>query len=577
MSTKKDGVTRRTFLVVLAGVSLGKFFLPPLFGGRKKAASRSVRKFLEKPTKTKLVGGGFSLEWTEELDDGDVITITWAPETPEEIADATALYDASRDVGVDDEAEGKGPLGKLASRVGELFESRSGRSADEERLLAAIRADLGANEPRLTYARWLMQRGDPLGGWIEADILMETLPETDPRWKELDERWTDLMDKHGETWVKPLKKLGFSMEFWGCYMPSLWFKRGFVEELEIDNPRILPKKADKLFQAAPILHRIKLNYDKMDVAGIVSLPQLAQVDALDFTEVEIDLSALKALIASPRLSRLRELRINGAALDDGGAQLLAESPLLPRLTYLHLKDWPLSPVVAKILATSGALYNLETFDLSYSDNEATTIAMLAASRHLAKVRTLNLEFNHLGDAGITAVAHSSTLCGLRELNVGHCKIGPQGVKALASSKCLGQLTTLDLSGNSGDTEAIRALARGAGSLTTLDLSYIDLEQAAVLELANSPKLANLSVLRLNSCKIGPIGVRAIAESPHLTRLTELALFDCDVGLDGARALAESANLANLKTLELNKDDVPPKGVALLRKRFREDVCGALVE
>jgi hypothetical protein len=83
------------------------------------------------------------------------------------------------------------------------------------------------------------------------------------------------------------------------------------------------------------------------------------------------------------------------------------------------------------------------------------------------------------------------------------------------------------------TEALRAQIMGA---------VRDLGDAGVEALAASPYLASLTTLDLSSIEIGDAGVQALAASPHLANLTELRLYNNRIGEAGARALAASPHL-----------------------------------
>ncbi|MBN9519289.1 TIGR02996 domain-containing protein [bacterium] len=52
---------------------------------------------------------------------------------------------------------------------------------DEAALLAAIRADPGADTPRLVYADWLDDHGRPGGAFLRAECALAAVPADDPR------------------------------------------------------------------------------------------------------------------------------------------------------------------------------------------------------------------------------------------------------------------------------------------------------------------------------------------------------------------------------------------------------------
>jgi uncharacterized protein (TIGR02996 family) len=108
--------------------------------------------------------------------------------------------------------------------------------------LRAIREQPDDDLPRLIYADYLDERGDPRGEFIRVQCLLEGLAEDNPRYEELKRREAELLtDENWSSWGGHLRPFVYSWQF----------RRGFVEKVWISN-RSLLANAPQLFRLAPI-------------------------------------------------------------------------------------------------------------------------------------------------------------------------------------------------------------------------------------------------------------------------------------------------------------------------------------
>ena len=77
-----------------------------------------------------------------------------------------------------------------------------GRS-EEHDLLQAVYTAPDDDAPRLVYADWLEERGDPRAEFIRAQVERAMTPEWDPRHEELEAREQELLREHYEEWAGP--------------------------------------------------------------------------------------------------------------------------------------------------------------------------------------------------------------------------------------------------------------------------------------------------------------------------------------------------------------------------------------
>jgi uncharacterized protein (TIGR02996 family) len=325
----------------------------------------------------------------------------------------------------------------------------------EEPFLAAIAASRDDDAPRLRYADWLSQGGDPLGGFICRQC-RRGRPLLPPRFSssDLDHVEQALLDAHGETWLRPLRQLG--VEDYLEYLDAVVFQSGMVEKVRLADEDTVLRHADALFEAAPALRGIIL-----------------------WKQVSYD-----RLAAAPALARLTELQ------------------LVDHISYAELRQ----------LLASSHLSNLRTLALPFEIGPRGA-ALLASCRQLSRLTTLALH-GELGDKGAKALANSPHLAQLAHLELIGCGIGPAGVRALTTSPRLPELHRLSLRSSPIGTDGVRALAERPEPWTELDLVACGVSAAAAARLARAPCAAGLMTLNLHN-NDSDEGARALAASPRL--------------------------------------------------------------
>jgi uncharacterized protein (TIGR02996 family) len=381
--------------------------------------------------------------------------------------------------------------------------------------------------PRLIFADWLEERGDPRGVFIRLQCAQERLGPADPVRPELEDQVRELLDRHEAEWTAPLRGVA-----------SAWrFRRGFVEEVTLEAAALPAGGA--LFDAFPIQ---KVFIDKLrdHVKAVAACPHLARVRVLDVSGCTLRDGGVETLLASPHLTQLTGLDLAGNWLENRAVRALAASPLMPRLNWLNLcNNHALGLAAARALATAPA----------------------------PALGFLGLSDTNIGLVGLRDLLNSTTLTGLTTLHAGG--IGFYGVAGssaadLAEAPVLSRLIDLDLSAFAGPGRWPSLLRSPAfGRLTSLRLSSCQLRDAGARTLAESPHLANLTSLDLGCNSIGPAGAAALAESPHLAGLASLRL-DHNVLRDkGAQAIAESRRLKRLTVLDLCNNGIGGPAVRTL--------------
>ena len=145
---------------------------------------------------------------------------------------------------------------------------------EERHFLAAIRKNPDDRLPRLVYADWLDENGDPARAeFIRLQIGREngTLPTV------IDTRERVLLEALGEKWLAPLRQPGGPL---GTQKSHAEFRRGFVEKVWLPG-REFARHAERLFSLAPVNELRLILGDWFEVSWMGGLEHLSRLKTLD--------------------------------------------------------------------------------------------------------------------------------------------------------------------------------------------------------------------------------------------------------------------------------------------------------
>ncbi|MFO0808491.1 MAG: TIGR02996 domain-containing protein [Gemmataceae bacterium] len=246
----------------------------------------------------------------------------------------------------------------------------------EATFLQAIRAAPDDDLPRLVYADWLEERGDPRGEFIRLqcqDALNPTLG--------VATRIAELEAEFGLEWAGPLE------ERFSRYR----FRRGFVEPF-ID-PTTYLSIADALERTT--------KYVSVHIQPTSSVHR----------------ETLEALAKSPAATHVRSLLLGHEWPLNAGVAALCESPYFQQLVLLDLHSGGLTDAGCIALAETWKLPALRHLDLVNNEIASTGAGALATSVHRRGLQRLNLSHNPIGEAGVEALIRSPCLNDLSQLLV----------------------------------------------------------------------------------------------------------------------------------------------------------------
>lgn len=191
-----------------------------------------------------------------------------------------------------------------------------------------IRANPDDDTPRLIYADYLEEQGDPRGEFVRVQVELTSLPQGHPEKGGLMRREQELLDAHAEDWLEPIRSLGVDGVSRAC------FHGGLIEKARMTTAAFTDNGAE-LCEIEPALHRIQLREAVQSLDQLASLSLPNQVRELDLTANRLGLAEIEYLISAPWTQQIESLILAFNQLGDAGVvQLIAGT--WPRLRSLNL-------------------------------------------------------------------------------------------------------------------------------------------------------------------------------------------------------------------------------------------------
>ena len=461
----------------------------------------------------------------------------------------------------------------------------------ESALLAAILASPDDDLPRLVYADWCDENGQPeRAEFIRTEIEMARLTSDaegefafvdQAMFPRLERRAQELWNNHNEKWYPKL--VGFR--------DSCYTRRGFPHEFWL-NVKQFRERGEKIFRLAPTLHAVMLEDAQLATVSLARCLTLGRVQRLQpyFRTAEPATTAAVALFQSKHLRGLRDLSLRLGKIGPEGMSAVADCPSLTGLEELDLHaqfagDQPAIRIIqqerfrtlrafcadlnqltdefATALANAIHLIRLQSLQLSTNQLTATGLARLCTAQHLRGLERLDLSSNPLGPAAAGHLASATFGGNLRRLDLRKCALGKEGTARLFVAR-FPQLRELVVTENEVSIAGVRALARndGLSSLTKLVLQKCRLSPIAVAALANLSNLPGLRALHLGRQPFSDAAVRTMLGGPLVKSLDTLSLWETQITDDGAKAIAAAA-LPNLRALAISSKSLTEAGVTAL--------------
>jgi uncharacterized protein (TIGR02996 family) len=448
--------------------------------------------------------------------------------------------------------------------------------------LDEIRADPEDTIPRLIYADWLEENGNPLAELIRVQCeLAEMDVEADGR-AALRQRERELLADYEQRFVQPLRK----------FAPhGIEIRRGFIEELRIDAQTFI-EHASEIVELLPALCSLNLRKARKSLDELVHLPELQHVRFLDLRMADLGDAGIQKLLQSPHLRDIVELNLHGNSLSTKGVQALSVSDSLRNLRSLNLGANRLTVPACRALSMSPVLRDLQSLSLWSTGLNDKALARLAATDRLAGLTRLDVGSNRLSSTGIQTLANGPwnllsldagynekfgveaarflanglSMSELRHLRMVNVPMRLNGLAALLTSHVMTNLESVSIQ-HIGDLSArgsTRHLTEDVASpsLRIASLTYCRIHAAGLQQILTSGAFAKVEDLTLfGNYDLSEAGVSAITSSDQLTRLRRLDLGTCGFNARGLREISKWRQLPKLQSLNLSGNTYKQVSVA----------------
>ena len=275
--------------------------------------------------------------------------------------------------------------------------------AVEARLLADVLASPADDAPRLVYADWLTEHGDPRGEFIQIQCLLKHRRVGATFWKRADDgeahpdhvrleaREAQLLKKHAKEWLAPVR----------AYFHKWSWHRGFLSELT--SNAVFFTGAKEVLSRHPATYLELGGLKKRDYGELAKL-ELGTVWKLNIAEQRMGLGDVDVLLG-PNLANLESLLLWANPLEDEGVIKLATKSHLRKLRELSIPSCGITDEAVMEIAKSPIFANLERLSIESPNITGDSLRAIAASKTLTKLQYVNHRLDRTKNAdAIAAVA-----------------------------------------------------------------------------------------------------------------------------------------------------------------------------
>jgi uncharacterized protein (TIGR02996 family) len=186
--------------------------------------------------------------------------------------------------------------------------------------------------PRLDYAAFMTEKGDPRGEFVRIEVELARMDkDAEPNYLPLAEASYAMTDRYGQAFAGPIAGM----------VDTYFFDRGFVELVELTARKFL-EIAPRLYSLAPVRH-LNLKGSRSLIPELFSSPNLQPIRSLEIRNWRLTDRDMETLASSPYLKQLRWLSIADNLVGLPGAEALAASKNLPNLRYVVFTGNPVDP------------------------------------------------------------------------------------------------------------------------------------------------------------------------------------------------------------------------------------------
>lgn len=369
-----------------------------------------------------------------------------------------------------------------------------------EPFLTAISAVPDDDTPRLVFADWLDENGDPdRSAFIRAQVALSRAAEYDPggEWglSGLAQDLSALHDRQAALLAANRTRWMTEYPAWVCH-GFVTFRRGFVDRVTA-APVDWFRDGERLRGLAAVagVSLILTGGCPADFLGLPSLRGLSELALIDLP------TWLAAQVAdSAILEGLATLTLGGDQyrhVELPTVRRLLSSPRLAGLRRLTVADLEVGTTAGFVVASSPHLWNLERVTFWQTGAGSDAVAELLNSPNLANVTRLALPANRIADGGVRPLLTTPYTRSIHELSLVGNELSGYGGRLIAGWPGLRHVRRLNLGNNRLGAAGVRAVLESpsAEAFDDLNLATNGLSASEKRELAGSSRLR--PVARLN--------------------------------------------------------------------------------
>ena len=378
---------------------------------------------------------------------------------------------------------------------------------EEQEFLKQIVQSPLDDEPRLVYADWLEERGDPRAEFIRVQCSLASDDLSEEEQERLKSRERELLTTHQADWLKELPE----------HTNHHQFIRGMVGHVSMTMAAFIDR-GWQVCRRIP-LQSVSLSHNTGQMREFIECPWLRQIKAIRFSGRRIASESFSTFAACKYLGNLRCLSIDVA------------SPRLSRNDIVALRN-PFS------------ITQLDELSIARANISEKLLCLLTSADCVRGLKSLSLgQTETEGDFISSAAFYYS----LQHLNIRGSQFAMNG-----------------------DT-VMRRLNRTGGPLfphlRSLTLDNMSVGNQAFIEFIQSHRFRKMRKLSIARSTINDEGAFVLASSSFFAQLAELSLVRSEMSIEGLVALAQSPHRRSGAVNYLSSDDLPAEHVLEFQRQY----------
>lgn len=419
-------------------------------------------------------------------------------------------------------------------------------------LLAAIAAAPADDLPRLVFADWLDDRGEPAyAQFIRDQIRLAQVPQWDPLAVRARHQLKDSLGI-GRPFFGALPQLPIFLK----WHPEKAFRRGFGSGVVVHQLSGLLEAGPQLFDLAPV-EELWLSGATLDEwRQLAKSPWLKNVRKLHFHFSQGLHEPIRCLAESKYADNIDEIWFDTLETPAAGLviEALAQSPLAGQLKGLHLRlvHTPSLPEMIGALA-AGEFDKLERFSMVHAGLGPNEILRLNEVSWMNSIREFDVSHNSLSFRHLVFSSRNPILPSLntvRKLCVDNCSI-------------------------SGEVflDNILAYKLLPSTLPSLSIANNDLKSTGFHYIVSTDYFQSITCLIMRNNRLTNSDIYALFELPFISHIAELDWTENDL-TRGYRALLSNQAIRNITALRLDKLTLPKIAIPRLESHFGDRLVWA---